>query len=66
MTISDFVWSAGHIGWPLFSIIVFSVLWLIATDVVWRIVRISFRNLLIRAVLAWMIGVAVVVGFYLA
>lgn len=62
MTAADFFWSEGHIGWPLFSIVVFTILCLVVTDVVWRVVRMSFRNLLICAVLVWIVGMVVLVG----
>jgi hypothetical protein len=60
-----FFWSSGHIGWPLFAVIVFSVLILLATDIVWRMLRIQVRRLLCLTALFWVIGVAVAVSLYL-
>lgn len=53
----SFFWSDGHIGWPLFGIVLFTVLALLVTDVVWRLVRISFRRLLICAGVIWILGI---------
>lgn len=57
MTIADFFWSEGHVGWPLFGIIVFSVLCLLVTDVVWRLVQIAYCKLLVCVVLVWLVGI---------
>lgn len=58
-----FFWSAGHIGWPLFGLIVFSVLCLLTVDVIWRALKVSFRKLLIGAIVVWVIGVAGLCAF---
>lgn len=61
---TPFVWSAGHIGWPLFGILVFSGLCLLLTDIVWRTVRMSFRNLFLCAAGVWAVGIAIALVFY--
>jgi len=61
---TPFVWSAGHIGWPLFGILVFSALCLLATDIVWRTTRTSFRKLGACVALTWMIGITMALIAY--
>ena len=60
---TPFVWSEGHIGWPLFSILVFSGLYLLVTDIAWRLVRVPARSLLICACVIWLVGVACLIAF---
>ena len=60
---SPFFWSAGHIGWPLFGIVVFTMLVLLVTDVAWRLVQIPFRRLLICAGAVWVAGIVGLIVF---
>lgn len=63
---TPFVWSAGHIGWPLFGILVFSGLFLLVTDIVWRTVRMPFGKLFLCASVIWAVGIAIALILYLA
>lgn len=58
----SFFWSAGHFGWPFFVTIVFSVLCLLVTDIVWRTVPTSIHKLLTVVAVVWVAGV----GFLIA
>lgn len=60
----SFFWSGGHIGWPLFAIIVFSVCCLVVADIVWRVTRFPFRRLLLAAATAWAVGAAAVIALH--
>lgn len=63
---TSFVWSGGHIGWPLFGIVVFTMLAILAADLVWRVVRIPIRRLLACAAAIWIAGiVGLIVSFRL-
>ena len=55
------LWSSGHIGWALIALAVFSVAWLLATDLAWRFARTRVRNLAIAAGGAWLLGVGLIV-----
>lgn len=55
------IWSSGHIGWPLFGVVVFSVLCLLATDIVWRVVSVSSHKLLLLAAVVWTAGVGALI-----
>lgn len=61
---TSFFWSAGHISWPFFGIVVFSVLCLLATDIVWREVPTSSRKLLSTVSIVWVAGVAALVALW--
>lgn len=61
----SFFWSSGHLGWYFFAALVFSVLCLLLTDVIWRLVRTSSRKLLSAMALVWLAGVAALLaGWY--
>ena len=55
------LWSGGHIGWATFALVVFSVAWLLATDLAWRLARTRFRNLAFPAGGAWLLGAGLIV-----
>lgn len=59
---TSFFWSAGHLAWPFFGIIIFSVLCLVVTDIVWRTVPTSVHKLLAVVAVVW----ATVVGLLIA
>jgi hypothetical protein len=61
---TSFFWSSGHIGWPLFGIVVLSVLCLLATDITWRTVRIRIPTLLPIAAAVWVVGAAVIIAIW--
>ncbi len=58
---TSFFWSSGHMGWPFFSIVVFSILCLLATDAAWRVISTSSRKLLSVAGMIWAVGVTVLI-----
>lgn len=57
-------WSSDHIAWPFFTIIVFSVLCLLATDIAWRVISARSRTLFSVATLVWAAGVAALTLFW--
>lgn len=63
---SHFLWASGHLGWGIFAVVVFTGLWLVATDLYWRTKSVRFVRLLVTTVVAWVAGVAIIVlTFYL-
>lgn len=56
-----FFWSAGHLGWGLFALVVFTGLWLLLADIVWRLVRMRALRLTAAVAAGWIIGVVVIV-----
>lgn len=63
---TPFLWSAGHIGWPIFGIVVFSAVCILVSDVVWRIVQVSSRKLLLSSCAIWVAGVVIFMALYFA
>lgn len=60
----SFFWSSGHIGWPFFSIVVFSVLSLLSGDIAWRVTQISSRKFLSIAAIVWVSGVTGLIAIW--
>lgn len=61
---TSFFWSAGHFGGCFFGIVVFSVLCLLVTDIVWRVMPTSFRKLLLIAAVVWAVGVGALIALW--
>jgi hypothetical protein len=62
---NGFLWESGHLGWGFFWLIVFSGLWLLVSDLVWRLVQVRFVRLALAMSLGWIIGAALIIlGFY--
>lgn len=59
---SELLWRSGHLGWGLFSLLVFSGAWLLLADMVWRLKRIAIRRLLAIMATAWVVGAALVLA----
>lgn len=64
---SHFFWSSGHLGWGIFALIVFSGLWCLLADLIWRLVATRARVLAFALSVGWVAGVALILlGFHLA
>lgn len=51
----------------MFAIVVFSGLWLLLADIVWRLNKIRIRRFALAMSAAWAAGIVLIVaGFYLA
>jgi hypothetical protein len=57
-----FFWSQGHLGWPFFGVLVYSVLCLLAGDIVWRLTPAPFRKILGVMALVWAAGVVALIA----
>lgn len=53
---SAFFWTAGHLGWGFFALLVFSAVWLLFTDFVWRLKTVAIRRLLAMMACGWLVG----------
>lgn len=58
---SVFLWSGAHLGWGVFALVTFSVLWWLAADLAWRLSRVSIRRLAPVAAAGWIIGALIIV-----
>jgi hypothetical protein len=64
---SGFFWTSGHLGWGIFALLVFTVLWWVAVDLYWRLNRFRLVRFLVPAVTSWALGAGIVVlVFYLS
>ncbi len=43
----DFFWASGYLGWGIFSLAVFTVLWWLLADLVWRLKNVRISRLAI-------------------
>lgn len=57
---SAFFWSAGHLGWGVFLMLVYSCACLLVGDLVWRLVTLRARTLVAVLGLAWVLGIVVI------
>jgi hypothetical protein len=63
---SGFFWTSGHLGWGIFAIVVFTGLWWLLADLVWRLKSVRIRQLAVTMLIGWMVGVGLIVlGVYL-
>lgn len=57
---NDFFWISGHLGWGFFSIVVFTVVWLLLSDLYWRLKRTNFTKLLVTIITGWIMAIAII------
>jgi hypothetical protein len=58
---NGFLWSSGHLGWGIFALAVFTCLWLLLADLVWRLLSTRIHKLLVAMSLGWLIGAGIVI-----
>ena len=61
---TTFFLSQGHLGWSFFGVLMYSVLCLLAGDVVWRMTTAPFRRLLAVMALIWAAGAVALIAFW--
>jgi hypothetical protein len=57
----DFFWASGHLGWGIFSLAVFTVLWWLLADLVWRVKNVRISRLAIMMSAGWILGAGLIV-----
>lgn len=63
---SEFFWVSGHLGWGAFALVVFTGVWWLLADLVWRLTRVRIRPLGAAMATGWIIGVGLIsLGLYL-
>lgn len=63
---NEFFWTSGHLGWGICSLVVFTGLWLLLTDLYWRLKKIRIRRLAVMMSIGWVAGTGLILlGFYL-
>jgi hypothetical protein len=64
---NGFLWSSGHLGWGVFSLLVFTVLWWLFADLAWRLKKVRLGWFVGVMAAAWAIVASLIVaGFWLA
>jgi len=61
---TTFFLSQGHLGWSFFGVLMYSVLCLLAGDIVWRMTTAPFRRLLAVMALIWAEGAVALIAFW--
>lgn len=57
---SGFFWISGHLGWGIFALLLFTGLWWLLSDLVWRLSRVRIRQLVVLMAGGWLGGFAVI------
>lgn len=58
---NGFLWASGHLGWGIFSVAVFTGLWVLLADVSWRLWNVRIGWLATVLSLGWLVGVGLIV-----
>ncbi|RCS30240.1 hypothetical protein DEO45_09325 [Rhodanobacter denitrificans] len=63
---NGFFWTSGHLGWGIFALAVFTSLWWLLSDLVWRSSNVRIGRLAVAMLLGWVVGVGLILlRFYL-
>ncbi|MFC5583259.1 hypothetical protein [Rhodanobacter terrae] len=63
---NGFFWTSGHLGWGIFAFVVFTSLWCLLSDLVWRLKSVRIGRLALAMSIGWIIGVGLILlGLYL-
>lgn len=62
---NEFFWVSGHLGCGAFALAVFTGLWLLLSDLVWRLQKGRIGRLAMVMSIGWIIGGGLILlGFY--
>lgn len=63
---NGFFWTCGHLGWGIFALAVFTGLWWLLSDLVWRLSSVRIGRLAVAMLIGWVVGVGLILlRFYL-
>lgn len=63
---NEFFWASGHLGWGIVTLFVFTGLWWLLADLVWRLTHIGIKRLAAAMGGGWIIGAGLILfAFYL-
>ena len=57
---NGFFWTSGHLGWGIFALVVFTGLWTLLSDLVWRLKNVRIGRLAVAMSIGWSIGVGLI------
>lgn len=58
---NDFFWTSGHLGWGVFSLVVFTCLWILLSDLIWRLKHVRISRLAAALLAGWIVGAGLIV-----
>lgn len=62
---NGFFWTSGHLGWGFFALVLFTGLWWLLSDLVWRLKSVGIGRLAGVMLIGWIIGVGLIfLGLY--
>jgi hypothetical protein len=61
---NGFFWASGHLGWAIFSLLVFSGLWCLLADLVWRLKNMQIKRLACVMSAGGILGTGLIVLVY--
>lgn len=53
---NEWFWTNGHIGWPFFSFVAYTLVIFLVADLAWRLLVVSTRWLAAVIALIWLVG----------
>ena len=62
---NDFFWSSGHLDWGVFVVAVFTGLWWLLSDLIWRLSSVRLARLALAMLIGWGAGVGLILLIYL-
>lgn len=63
---NEFFWVSGHLGWGAVAFFVFTGLWWLLADLVWRLTRVGIKRLAAAMLSGWIFGAGLIfLTFYL-
>ncbi len=57
---NEFFWVSGHLGWGTVALFVFTGVWWLLADLMWRLTRVKIKRLGAVMVFGWMIGAGLI------
>lgn len=62
---NGFFWASGHLGWGVFALLVFTGLWCLLFDLIWRLSNVRIGGLAVAMSIGWIVGVGLILlGFH--
>lgn len=59
---SHFFWQSGHLGWCFYALAVFTGIWVLVSDLVWRLKNAPLRRVASWMCVGWLLGAALIVA----
>ena len=57
---NEFFWTSGHLGWGIFALAMFTGLWALLADLIWRLRNMRIGRLAAAMSVGWVIGSALI------